>query len=51
MQDNVSARGGGADIESIDTDAIRPGNPPTFYTMILFHRAFCEYAFNDRFIL
>lgn len=22
---------------------------PTFYTMLLFHRAFCEYTFNDNF--
>ena len=44
-------------IESQDVDAdhgnfVSPANkssPPTFYTMLLFHRAFCEYAFNDSF--
>ena len=29
--------------------ALQPGDSPTFYTMLLFHRAFCEYAFNDNF--
>jgi hypothetical protein len=23
--------------------------PPTFYTMLLFHRAFCKYTFDDTF--
>lgn len=44
-------------IDSQDVDAdhgnfVSPANkssPPTFYTMLLFHRAFCEYAFNDSF--
>ena len=28
---------------------IKTGQTPTFYVMLLFHRAFCEYAFNDTF--
>lgn len=28
---------------------IDPGQSPTFYTMLLFHRAFCEYTFNDNY--
>ena len=38
--ENTSRRG---------SDTITPGKSPTFYTMLLFHRAFCEYAFNDNF--
>ena len=30
-------------------DSLQPGDSPTFYTMLLFHRGFCEYAFNDHF--
>ena len=47
MPENSSKRGGDADIDSIDRDTIRPGNSPTFYTVLVFHRAFCDYAFND----
>ena len=28
---------------------VEPRGSPTFFTMLLFHRAFCEYAFNDNF--
>ena len=39
--ENMSRRG---------SNAITPGKSPTFYKMLLFHRAFCEYAFDNHFL-
>ena len=36
---NASSREGGT--------FFKPGDPPTFYTMLLFYQVFCEYIFND----
>ena len=32
-----------------ELDVLKPGDSPTFYAMLLFHRGFCEYMFNDHF--
>ena len=48
--ENVDARGGNTVSPPKGCDAVlKPGDSPTFMTMLLFHRGFCEYAFNDNF--
>ena len=32
-----------------ELDVPKPRDSPTFYAMLLFHRGFCEYMFNDHF--
>jgi hypothetical protein len=48
-EDNAESRG--ANVVDVPTNLGSADRPisPTFYTMLLFHRAFCEYTFNDNF--